>query len=128
MKKVPNKEPRTTEMIVQIRFPPKDRATTPVAIAVRLTFPTNQTFPRSLDFPKRSECGTQSTLRVSTSEGARAFSAELINTPSIDTHHHLGSSEASRKNKGKLTEKGEVISEYLTFFTPEAREKFVQNM
>jgi hypothetical protein len=64
-----------------MRFPPNESATTPVAIAVRFTFPTNQTFPRSRDLPKRSAWGTKSTLRVSTWEGANALFDELIDSP-----------------------------------------------
>ena len=81
MKKVPNSEPSTTAITVQMRFPPNESATTPVAIATRFTFPTNQTFPKSRDFPKRSEWGMKSTLRVSTWEGANALSDELIDSP-----------------------------------------------
>jgi hypothetical protein len=81
MKKVPNSEPSTTAITVQIKFDPNDMATTPVAIAVKLTFPTNHMFARSRDFPNLSEWGTQSTLRVSTSEGARTCFMEPIDTP-----------------------------------------------
>ena len=48
---------------------------------MRFTFPTNQTFPKSRDLPKRSACGTKSTLRVSTWEGANALFVELIDSP-----------------------------------------------
>ena len=64
-----------------MRFPPNESATTPVAIATRFTFPTNQTFPKSRDLPKRSEWGMKSTLRVSTWEGANALSVVLIDSP-----------------------------------------------
>jgi len=46
MKKVPNREPMTVAMIVQVSPAPKLSAATPVAIAVRLMLPTNQMAPR----------------------------------------------------------------------------------